>query len=256
MNQPESILDLPEISGCYLFPQPRYVGNPFVVSVGDVELACYHHVVDADNFTVVHFHGNGEAVADYVPDMALDFAELGLNSLFVEYRQYGQSTGAAKLVAMLGDGQTAVEAAALPPEKVIVFGRSIGSLYAIELAHRLPSVAGLILESGIADATERFLARADLSSSHLTEDEIAAQAKQHFDHKLKLSEYVGPLLTMHTEHDGLIDISHAERNHRWAASRQKRLVRFAMGDHNSILGRNRDEYFKAIGSFLKCCKTT
>lgn len=247
----ESILDRQAISGCYLFPQPRYVDNPFMVQVEGAELACYRRITDPDRFTVIHFHGNGEAVADYLPWLADRFSTLGLNSLFVEYRQYGGSTGAAKLVAMLGDGEAVLAAARLAPEKVIAFGRSIGSLYAIELVHRQPAIAGLVLESGIADPSERFLVYADLSSTGISEADVIVEAKRKFNHKQKLSGYKNPLLVLHAEQDDLVAISHAERNYKWAASSQKRLLRFPDGDHNSIMGRNEDEYFKALRSFVK-----
>jgi pimeloyl-ACP methyl ester carboxylesterase len=250
-----SILDHAAISGCYLFPQPRHVKDPFLVAVGDCELACYQQVVDPDHYTVVHFHGNGEAVADYVPDMADTFAGLGLNSLFVEYRAYGGSTGEAQLVAMRGDGQAAIAAAGLPLAKVIAFGRSIGSLYAIELASRCPELGGLIIESGIADPAERFLTYADLSATGVGESEVFAEVKRHFNHKKKLAAYRGPLLVMHTENDGLIDISHAERNCKWAAGSRKQLLRFPLGNHNTILGVNYDEYFRAVGGFVKSLKS-
>jgi len=247
----QSVLDHQAISGCYLFPQPRSIDDPFIVQVTGAELACYRRIDDPTNFTLIHFHGNGEAVADYVPWMADEISALGLNSLFVEYRQYGGSTGKAQLVAMLGDGDAAIAAAGLAPEKVIAFGRSIGSLYAIELVHRQPTIAGLVLESGIADPSERFLAYADLSGTGVTESEVIAEAKQKFNHELKLSGYHGPVLVMHTERDGLIDISHAERNYTWAASSQKHLLRFRFGDHNSIMGRNQTEYFEALRAFVK-----
>lgn len=237
-DHPPSLLDSPAISGCYLFPQSHRVSEPFLVDVPGAELACYRKVVDPDGFTVVHFHGNGEAVADYVPDMVDELAKIGLNSLFVEYREYGGSTGNAQLVAMLGDGEAALAAAAIPPEKALVFGRSIGSLYAIELAHRYPNIAGLIIESGIADPAERFLAYADLRAVGGDEQEVFAEVKRHFNHKHKMSGYSRPLLVMHTENDGLIDTSHAERNHKWAASTQKRLLRFPKGNHNSIMAWN------------------
>jgi pimeloyl-ACP methyl ester carboxylesterase len=246
----DSILDHPAISGRYLFPQPRFVSDPFTVEVDGVELACYRKIVDPDSFTMVHFHGNGEAVADYVPDIAELFAELGLNSLFVEYREYGGSTGQAQLVAMLGDGEAAIKAAGLAPEKVIVFGRSVGSLYAIELADRQPTIAGLIIESGIADPSERFLTYADLDAG-ITENDVLAEVELYFDHKLKMSEYENPLLILHTEDDGLIDISHAERNYEWAGSAQKKLIRFPVGNHNTILPANVNEYLDAVREFVR-----
>ncbi len=97
-----------------------------------------------------------------MPAMSETLAGLGLNRLFVEYREYGGSTEQDQLVAMLGDGQAALESAQVPPGRATVFGRSISSLYAIELASREPGIGGLTLESGIADPSERFLVYADL----------------------------------------------------------------------------------------------
>ena len=245
------ILDDPAVSGRYLFPQDRLTNDPFVVHVNDVELACYRRIIDPNQFTMIHFHGNGEAVADYLPYLADWFAEMRLNSLFVEYRQHGGSTGKAQLVAMLGDGEAAMKAAGILPEKVIVFGRSIGSLYAIELAHRQPTIAGLIIESGIADPAERFLTYADLKSAGIEEADVHAEVDRYFNHKQKLSGYTSPLLILHTEDDGLIDISHAERNYEWAGSTQKQLVRLPNGNHNTILRANLKEYMATVGNFVK-----
>jgi len=246
-----NILDHSAISGRYLFPQNRFVKDPFMVSVDGAELACYRKIIGPDSFTMVHFHGNGEAVADYIPFMTDVFTDLGLNSLFVEYREYGRSTGKAQLVAMLGDGEAAMKAAGIPAEKAIVFGRSIGSLYAIELAHRQPKIAGLILESGIADPSERFLIHADLESAGLDKADVLAEVEQHFNHERKLSGYTNPLLILHTENDGLIDISHAERNFEWAGSTQKQLVRFPNGNHNTILPANVEEYLSTLKEFVE-----
>jgi len=251
MTSKNNILDDSAISGQYLFPQPRFVAEPFTVKVDNVELACYRRSVDPAAMTIVYFHGNGEAVADYVPDMADAFSQLGLNSLFVEYREYGASTGKAQLHAMLGDGAAALEAAGVEPEMAIALGRSIGSLYAIELAQREPTLAGLIIESGIADPAERFLTYADLSAAGFSASEVHAEVEKHFNHREKLSGYQGPCLILHTENDGLIDISHAERNFQWAATTQKELVRFPNGNHNTILGVNWSEYMSAIKRFVE-----
>lgn len=250
MDTVTSILDHSAVSGRYLFPQDRKFAAPFMVPVQGAAIACYRRIVDQYRPTLVHFHGNGEAVADYVPEMADVFASLGVNSLFVEYRHYGDSTGKAGLVAMLGDGEAALAAAGIPAEKAIVFGRSIGSLYAIELAARHPEIAGLVIESGIADPAERFLVHADFSSVDFTEQEVRAEVRRWFDHRQKLSHYLNPLLVLHTENDGLIDISHAERNYEWAGSAIKKLVRFRSGNHNTIMRANHRAYFETLGDFI------
>ncbi len=105
-----SILDHQAISGKYLFPQDRKLRRPFWVSVNNVKLACYQKMVDPSAFTLIHFHGNGEAVADYVPFMTDVFDDMGLNQLFIEYRDYGGSSGQAELVAMLDDGEAVMQA--------------------------------------------------------------------------------------------------------------------------------------------------
>ncbi len=60
---------------------------------------------------------------------------------------------------------------------------------------------------------------------------------------------------MHTEHDGMVDISHAERNYQWAGSTQKRLVRFPVGNHNTIFGMNVQEYLAAMAEFTDAIRT-
>lgn len=249
-----SLLDHPNVSGRYLFPQPRRVGNPWLVPVEGAELACYRRIVDPSHVTLMHFHGNGEAAADYIPWMADEFADLGLNSLFIEYRGYGGSSGKAQIAKMLGDGEAVMIAAGLKPEQVIAFGRSVGSLYAIELVHRRPSIAGLILESGIAEPVERFLKYADLSGPEISRNDVIEAANSQFNHQSKLSEYHQPALILHTVHDSLVDISHAEKNLEWLASRQKKLIRFPYGDHNSILTCNHEKYLAAIDEFVKSLK--
>lgn len=217
-------------------------------------MACYHKMVERNDLTVVYFHGNGEAVADYVPWMTRVFDEMEVNQLFIEYRGYGGSTGEAQLAAMLPDGEAVMQAAGLAPEQTVVFGRSIGSLYAIELAARQPKIAGLIIESGIADPHERFVTYADLDAAGISDDELRLEVTKYFNHKSKLSNYTNPLLILHTEHDGLIDISHAEHLLEWAGSHRKRLVRFPSGNHNSIFQSNRSQYISNVAAFIERLK--
>ena len=40
-------------------------------------------------------------------------------------------------------------------------------------------------------------------------------------------------------------------NHRWAGSEQKQLVRFSMGNHNTIFRSNLSEYLEAVRSFIE-----
>lgn len=122
-------------------------------------LACSFHPATADAPTVILFHGNGEVVCDYLGGFANWFAWLGWNLLLAEYRGYGMSTGEPQLGRMLDDVVHVVQATRTLPERIGALGRSVGSIFALEAAARFPSLAGVILESGVADPLERLLLR-------------------------------------------------------------------------------------------------
>jgi pimeloyl-ACP methyl ester carboxylesterase len=251
-KEPMSILDHDIISERYFFPRRRPLEGARMVDVGDAELACFE-VDEGHDLTLVHFHGNGEIVADYLPGFADHIDSLGANSFFAEYRGYGGSTGTPRLAAMLDDVDAIRQQVSRPDEQIVVFGRSVGSIYAIEFAARFPDVAGLVLESGIADVRERILLRATPADLGATPEELRAEFDRLFDHQAKLGRYTGPALVMHTENDHLVDKSHAHRNASWAG-RECRKVLFERGDHNSIFHVNQAEYLAELGRFLDECR--
>ena len=253
MNHHEhsSVLDTAAISGAYFFPRRVAPRDTKLIEVPGAKLGCHVSIEDTTRPTLLHFHGNGETVADYVDGNFHEFENLPVNLVYVEYRGYGASTDRPALVEMLGDGEAVIRQLGLCAAKVIAFGRSVGSLYAIELAARQPNLAGLIIESGIADPAERFLNYADLSSVAANEDDVKAEVEKHFNHKEKLNSYTNPVLVLHAKNDHLVDISHAERNYAWAGSHAKRIVRFDFGDHNTIMPFNLEKYFQEVRDFIQ-----
>jgi pimeloyl-ACP methyl ester carboxylesterase len=243
-----SILDHPIISERYFFPRREALRGAFIVKSGDVELACYHHSPHRDARTVIYFHGNGEVVADCVELFAEPFERLGLNIFFAEYRGYGMSSGMPALVAMLADVPKMIRALDLPPEEMFLFGRSVGSIYALHALGHFPNVAGLVIESGVADPLERILIRVELEELGVTRKELEAEVRARLNHRELLESFKRPALFMHTRHDGMIDVSHAERMHGWASG-PKKLVIFERGDHNSIFFANNAAYMRELGEF-------
>jgi pimeloyl-ACP methyl ester carboxylesterase len=251
-----SALDHPVLSSRYFFPRPSALRDPFFVTTagGSARLGCHLArcgVRDAP--LVLHFHGNGEVVGDHIPETAAAFRALGVDVLLAEYRGYGASTGAPSLGTMLDDAEAVFAATGVEERRVVLFGRSLGSLCAIELAARHPRVAGLVIESGIADVLERVLLRVAPDEIGVTraalEDAVAAR----FDHRAKLARFGGPMLAMHAARDALVAASHAERNVAWGAAptHDKQLVLLPHGDHNTIFPLNRAAYLAALGDFLR-----
>ena len=246
-----SILDHAAISGVYFFPSPRSPRDVRMIDVDGATITVHCGKIDPSKLTMLHFHGNGETIADYVGADFHSFDDLGVNMVWVEYRGYGRSTGSPGLVSMLGDGERVVQALGLSFDRVIAFGRSMGSLYAIELAARQPTLAALVIESGIADPAERFLNYADLNAAGVSEAEVRAEVARHFDHQQKLASYSNPVLILHANNDHLITLSHAQRNLEWSASPNKKLVAFQHGDHNSIMPFNHVEYFDELRTLVQ-----
>jgi pimeloyl-ACP methyl ester carboxylesterase len=245
---PLSILDHPTLSQRYFFPRRDAPPSIFWIDCNEARLACAYVAPHRDALTLVHFHGNGEVVADSIPDLAADLTVLGFNVLFAEYRGYGASTGEPGMACILEDVPQIVNALSIPPNRLVAFGRSVGSLYAVELAHRFPETAGLIIESGIADPLERILLRVRPEELNVTVKQLADEVRSRLNPQPKLNAYSGPVLVIHAENDSMVNSSHAVRNAGYAKRATLRLL--PEGDHNSIFDENREEYLATLTAFL------
>ena len=121
---------------------------------------------------VVYFHGNGEIAADSSRGMAPRARRAGCALIAVDFRGYGWSTGepslrrlcsdaaalAAALPAILARAELLCDGGEVPP--IVLYGRSIGSVCAVELASRHEELfAALILESAIENLLDLPMAR-------------------------------------------------------------------------------------------------
>lgn len=245
----QSILDHPTLSRRYFSPRREAPPDIFWIECHEARLACAYVAPHPEALTLVHFHGNGEVVADYLPEFAADLTALGVNVLFAEYRGYGASSGEPGLARLLDDVPAIVTALPVAPGRLVAFGRSVGSLYAVELVHRFPEAAGLIIESGIADPLERILLRVRPEEVEATPVELAAEVRARLDPRAKLNAYRGPVLVLHARDDSMVDSSHAVRSAGYAGRATLRLL--PEGDHNSLFEENRDAYLAAVALFLQ-----
>ncbi|MEQ9365367.1 MAG: alpha/beta fold hydrolase, partial [Leptospirales bacterium] len=129
-----------------------------------VSLGARWYLNDSNLPTVLIFHGNGETVPDF-NFVARGFLELArLNVFVVDYRGYGWSTGRPTLRSLIEDARPVVRfflrtleeqnaATGARPPRPILFGRSLGSAPASEIAasELAGNFSGLILDSGFSD---------------------------------------------------------------------------------------------------------
>jgi fermentation-respiration switch protein FrsA (DUF1100 family) len=250
MHQPSTLLDHPLVSSRYFFPRREAFPHPYWVDAADgSKLACSYHEVNSAATTVVYFHGNGEVVADYLPGFPDWLTQAGYNVLLAEYRGYGMSTGQPALVGLLEDVPAIIRSLGIPDSHIVLFGRSIGSLYAVHGVSRHPQVAGVILESGIANITERFFMRVQPEELGMSKTTLVDELQRHFDYAAKLRGFQGRTLVLHTRHDELVHVHHAELLYT-AAPEPKALHIFDQGGHNDIFYRNRQAYMQLVETFL------
>lgn len=245
-----TVLDHPLVASRYFFPRPATMSEPFWVDAADgSQLACYYRTTHPNAKTVVYFHGNGEVVADYLPDFPDWFSRAGYNILLAEYRGYGMSSGQPALAGMLDDVDRIIQRLDLPDNHIVLFGRSLGSLYALHGVYKRPRLAGLIIESGISEVGERFFMRLQPEELGLSMAALGEELQRYFDYEQKLAAFEGRTLIMHTRFDELVPCHHAERLYA-AAKEPKQLTIFDRGGHNDIFYRNQEAYLKLVETFL------
>lgn len=249
MEQP-SILDHPALSARLFYAWPsRFPDTFFVRGMGGL-LGCWYGRTSPAAPTLIHFHGNGETVADHLEGFAPRITALGVNLLLAEYRGYGMSQGEPRLAAMREDIAAIVAASGAEESALIFMGRSLGSLFAAHAALLFPRAAGLVLESAMAEPLELLHGRLEARHLGVSEEELRQEVARVFDQRRKLAAFGGRTLVMHTRNDDLLPVSHAVRLHRWA-NQPKELVIFERGDHNNIMEVNREAYFGRLGELLR-----
>lgn len=244
-------LDDPIISRSVFFPSRLPCPNPLLVPIPGVgQLACARGKPQRGAGTLIYWHGNGETAPTSAEFLADLFHDWRVNVVFAEYRGYGASDGSPQLIQMLDDVDRIIDAVGVDDDRLAFFGRSLGSLYAVEAAARHPRAAGLILESGIADPVDLIRRRLPGILPSFLIAPLEKSARTAFDQRAKLARYPGPVLVLHTEHDEVVDRTQGERLHAWSSGSDRELCLFPNGGHNDILSVNYREYHDRVGRFL------
>ena len=174
----------------------------------------------------------------------------------MDYRGYGLSQGEPSLSAILDDGRAAwsyfTETLGLPASQIIVMGRSLGSIPALEIASGVGRACrGVIIESGIAGFSRWIEAMEPmLLGMGLDFQELSRELAQALDHEAKVKKIQCPLLILHTEGDIIVPSWNARELYSWADPARTTLKIFPLGDHNTIFFINAAEYFQTLGEFI------
>lgn len=188
-------------------------------------------------------HGNAGNISHRL-EKAKIFMDAGASVLLFDYRGYGKSSGSPDEQGTYEDALTfyrwLVEIKGVPPERIVVYGESLGGGVAVETALRHKS-AGLILESS-------FTSVVDMGREVFPWLPVRHMVRYRYDNLAKLPSIRGPVLVMHSPQDDIVPYRMGRRLFEAAAEPK---TFFAMkGDHNEGYIDTGAAYGAAVKNFL------
>jgi fermentation-respiration switch protein FrsA (DUF1100 family) len=197
--------------------------------------------------TVIYFHGNGGNISN-VGWIGKSLVARGFSVLLFDYRGYGRSEGEVEgETELYRDGDAAynyvVNGRGTSPEKVVLYGQSLGTAVAADVAAR-KHCSAVILESGLSSAS-------DMTAEVLPwmPHSLYILAKNRFESARKLSRLDVPVLITHGEPDPIIPTGQGRKLYA-AAHEPKRLLIFPGAGHN-VNGNLGEKYLDVVADFIQ-----
>jgi fermentation-respiration switch protein FrsA (DUF1100 family) len=154
---------------------------------------------------ILYFHGNAGDLSGW-QFAAEDLLPSGFSVFIIDYRGYGKSSGSISEGGFYSDAEAAynflIRERKLKPDSILIYGRSIGTGVAIDLASK-KKCGGLILESAYT------------SLSTLANEKVpfffpSLYLKTKFNNRKKLERLKVPVVFFHGTDDTLIPPSHSK----------------------------------------------
>jgi fermentation-respiration switch protein FrsA (DUF1100 family) len=196
--------------------------------------------------TLLWLHGNAGNIANRVDNIAEVHRALGVNVFIFDYRGYGRSEGSPSEKGTYLDAAAALEYLRsredVDPERLVLFGRSLGCAVAAELASQV-RVQGVILESPFTSI------QAMAKRAYPFLPGIGSFVRTRYDTLSKVTSIRAPVMVLHGDRDDIapFDMGVAVFE---AASSPKRFYRIEGAGHNDTYAVGGDPYYSALGEFL------
>jgi hypothetical protein len=200
--------------------------------------------VKESRFTVLVCHGNAGNISHRLDRVLFMESRLKVDTLLFDYRGYGRSEGSPDEEGTYRDARAAYRwlvDRGLGPERIVLFGESLGSAVALQLAVEVDARA-LILESPFSSIPD--MARAVYPFLPLW-----PFVRTRYDNVSKIGRLRMPLLVLHGERDEVVPFAQGRRV--WgAAPEPKKFFAIPGASHNDTYVIGREAYWQAVREFL------
>ena len=195
--------------------------------------------------TLLWFHGNAGNITHRLGNIEM-LKPLNLNIFIFDYRGYGKSEGVPDEKGIYSDSQAAydwlVKVKNILPGEIILFGRSLGGICAVEVASG-NSAAGLILESVFPSAGK-------MAEKIFPVLPLGGAIKSRFDAISKVPDLKLPKLFIHGTQDEIVPYKLGRELFSVAAD-PKEFYDIQGAGHNDTFLIGGAGYFNALGQFIK-----
>jgi len=208
-----------------------------------VNLSAWYVPAKDERGVVLFCHGNAGNISHRLDSIRI-FHDLGLSVLIFDYRGYGRSEGSPTEDGTYFDAESAweylVNVKGARPEMIILFGRSLGSAVAAELALRRKA-AGIIIESG-------FKSIPALGAKFFPYLPIRLISRFQYSTADKVSRINMPKLFIHSPQDEMIPYEHGAALFKNAAEPKEFLQ--ITGGHNEGFLTSGKIYTEGLDGFI------
>ncbi len=200
---------------------------------------------DEDLHTLLWFHGNAGNINHRLGNLKMLHERVPVNVFIIDYRQYGRSEGKISEKGTYIDARAALaylhSRKEINQEKIIFFGRSLGSAVAVELALN-EKCRALILETPFTSILE-------MGKKLYPFLPVSLLLKTKYDSLAKIRNIKVPILVMHGDKDTLVPFEHGKRLYDMA-NEPKEFYTIPGAGHNDTHIVGGDEYFDVIKNFV------
>ena len=193
---------------------------------------------------VLFFHGNAGNISHRLDSIEI-FHQLGLDTLIIDYRGYGQSTGKTSEQGTYLDAQAAwsylVDERGIPADRIIVFGRSLGGAIGAWLGTQ-HTPAAMIIESS-------FTSGVDIARQLYPFLPVRLITRLRYPVAEYASRLECPVLVVHSRNDEIIPFEMGQSI--YAAVKQRKSFLELRGDHNNGFFISRRDYVAGLDGFFE-----